>query len=495
MNIELRHIEKRFGAVHANNDINITFKGGRIYGILGENGAGKSTLMKILSGYQPADEGEIRFDGQLVDYRTPQAALRAGVGMLQQDPLDVGAFSALENFIFGPLSARGLRGKAAQAELARVCERFGFEIDPELPITQVSIGGRQQLEIARLLALGVKALILDEPTTGISAEQKQTLFDALKQLAREDGMTVLLVSHKLEDVIALCDEVAVLRAGKLVGAQVLPATTRQLVEMMFGQALSPAERPRSDLSGASPALKIVHATLRSKRLTVEALSLTLRAGEIVGLAGLDGSGQELLLRACAGLVRLSSGQIWLNGLDMTGESYRQFLAAGVAFAAAGRLEEGLVAGLTLTEHIALSTETGAVVSWERARALTAQLLERYNVRGQPESQIQQLSGGNQQRMLMALTPEQPTLLVLEQPTRGLDVDSARWIWQQLLERRDKGAAVLFASPDLEELVTYSDRILVFYAGKSTEIADVHPQRTSVEMLGRLIGGHFDEVTA
>jgi simple sugar transport system ATP-binding protein len=386
-----------------------------------------------------------------------------------------------------------LNGRAARAELARVCQRFGFELDPELPITQVSIGGRQQLEIARLLALGVKALILDEPTTGISAEQKKTLFDALKQLAHEDGMTVLLVSHKLEDVIALCDEVAVLRAGRLVGARALPATAAELVEMMFGQALTPAERLRADLSAASAALKLEETTLRSKRLAVESLSITLRAGEIVGLAGLDGSGQELLLRACAGLVKLTSGRVWVNNVEMTGHSYRQFLAAGVAFAAAGRLEEGLVAGLTLTEHIALSTESGAMIAWERARAQTAQLIQRYNVRGQPESQIQQLSGGNQQRMLMALMPEHPTVLALEQPTRGLDVDSARWIWQQLLERRDKGAAIVFASPDLEELVTYSDRILVFYAGKVTEIPAVDPKTTSVEMLGRLIGGHFDEV--
>lgn len=495
MNIELRHIHKRFGAVHANNDVNITFEGGKIYGVLGENGAGKSTLMKILSGYQPADNGEISFDGQPVDYRSPQAALRAGVGMLQQDPLDVGAFNVLENFVFGPLSARGLNGRAARVELARVCQRFGFELDPELPITHVSIGGRQQLEIARLLALGVKVLILDEPTTGISAEQKTTLFDALKQLAHQDGMTVLLVSHKLEDVIALCDEVAVLRAGRLVGTRALPATAAELVQMMFGQALTPAERPRADLRAAPAALALEGATLRSKRLTVQSLSFTLRAGEIVGLAGLDGSGQELLLRASAGLVKLSDGRVCLKNVDMTGHSYRQFLAAGVAFAAAGRLEEGLVAGLTLTEHIALSTETGAMVAWERARVQTAQLIQRYNVRGQPESQIQQLSGGNQQRMLMALMPERPLLLVLEQPTRGLDVDSARWIWQQLLERRDKGAAILFSSPDLEELVTYSDRILVFYAGKVTEIPAVDPNTTSVDTLGRLIGGHSNEVYA
>jgi len=344
----------------------------------------------------------------------------------------------------------------------------------------------------RLLVLGVKALILDEPTTGISAEQKSILFNALRELAAQDGLTVLLVSHKLEDVIALCNEVAVLRAGRLVGTLPMPATTAQLVTLMFGQELAPQTLPDIDLSGARDVLVLDKIRLHDKRLTVDDLSLRVKAGEIIGLAGLDGSGQELLLRACVGLVKCGHGRVIVGGQEMTSKSYRNFLRAGVAFSAAGRLEEGLVGGLTLTEHVALVTEIGALVDWKRARSYTESQIKQYNVHGRPESPIETLSGGNQQRMLMGLMPRQPVLMILEQPTRGLDVDSARWIWQQLLARRNGGTAIIFSSPDLDELVAYSNRILVFYAGRVFEISDA--RRTDIDELGRLIGGHFEAVT-
>ncbi|MBI5669655.1 MAG: ATP-binding cassette domain-containing protein [Chloroflexi bacterium] len=493
MNIELRHIHKRFGPVHANNDINLTFQGGRIIGILGENGAGKSTLMKILSGFQSLDSGEIWMDGQRVDYTGPEAAIEHGVGMLQQDPLDVAAFTVLENFIYGQRGGLSLGRKAARDRLKEISWRFGFfDLDPDTPIAQLSIGQRQQLEIVRLLSQGVKTLILDEPTTGISAEQKVVLFNALRELAHNEGMTVLLVSHKLEDVIALCDEVAVLRAGRLVGTRAMPATTRELVAMMFGQELPPVKRePVGEglRPSPTPAIELDRAQLRGKRVTVSELSLRVQPGEIIGLAGLEGSGQEALLRACVGLIKPQAGRIQLCGEDVTGKSYRHFLRCGCAFGAAGRLEEGLVGGLTLTEHIALVNEYQPVVDWNRARRLTQEQLKQYNVRGRPDSRIETLSGGNQQRMLMALMPPKPVLMVLEQPTRGLDVDSARWIWQQLLERRATGTAIIFSSPELDEIVTYSDRILVFYAGRVTEIPDA--SRTNIDELGRLIGGHSD----
>ncbi|MBL8156090.1 MAG: ATP-binding cassette domain-containing protein [Anaerolineae bacterium] len=487
MRIEVQHIHKRFGPVHANNDINLTFEGGRIVGILGENGAGKSTLMKILAGYQPFDSGEIWIDGRRVDYVGPQAAIQNGIGMLQQDPLDVPAFTVLENFLYG--AEQTLSRRQAKQSLQQFCSRFGFELDPDTPVAQLSISQRQQMEIIRLLALGVKTLILDEPTTGISAEQKTILFDALRELAKRDGLTVLLVSHKLEDVIAMCTEVAVLRAGRLVGTMPMPATTRQLIAMMFGQELAPQTRATVDLSGSSDALSLEAIQLRGRRVTVS-LDLRVKAKEIIGLAGLDGSGQELLLRACVGLIKPSAGRIRLAGAEMTGKSYRQFLASGVAFGAAGRLEEGLVGGLTLTEHIALVGEPRPLIDWKQARQSCESQLKLYDVRGRPESRIETLSGGNQQRMLMALMPEHPTLMVLEQPTRGLDVDSARWIWKQLLGRREGGAAILFSSPDLDEIVTYSDRILVFFAGRVMEIRDA--SRTSIDELGRWIGGHFEE---
>ncbi len=489
MQVTLRHIHKRFGSVHANNDINLTFEGGRIVGILGENGAGKSTLMKILSGFQPVDSGEIWIDNRPVAYKGPQAAIRNGIGMLQQDPLDVPAFTVLENFIYGGGDGFFLPRKQAIRELKEISQRFGFELDPDMPIAQLSIGQRQQMEIVRLLTLGVKMLILDEPTTGISAEQKQILFDALRALTTKDGLSVLLVSHKLEDVIALCNEVAVLRAGRLVGTRKMPATNAQLVSLMFGQELAPHTRKPIDLSSAPNALTLDKVHIHGQRVHVDDLNLRIKAGEIIGLAGLDGSGQELMLRACVGLQKTARGRISLKGQDLTGQAYRTFLSQGVAFGAAGRLEEGLVSGLNLTEHIALASESGTVIDWAAARQHCEKQIKLYDVRGRPESMIETLSGGNQQRVLMALMPESPVLLALEQPTRGLDVDSARWIWQQLLERRDRGAAIIFSSPDLDELVAYSDRILVFYAGRVFEIPDA--SRTTIDEIGQLIGGQVE----
>jgi general nucleoside transport system ATP-binding protein len=486
MNIELKHIHKRFGVVHANNDINLTFATGRIVGILGENGAGKSTLMKILSGFQSVDSGEIWLDSKPVRYNGPQAAIAHGIGMLQQDPLDVGAFTVLENFIYGQPGNLSPKRKVAQEQLEKLSQRFGFALDADMPVSQLSIGQRQQLEIVRLLALGVRALILDEPTTGISIEQKTILFDALRELAAKDSMTVLLVSHKLEDVIVLCHEVAVLRAGRVVGSMNMPATTAALVTLMFGQELTPQPRQPLNVKSNDTALTLEKVQFRSKRMKIDNLSLRVQAGEIIGLAGLDGSGQEMLLRACVGLERCSRGQIDIAGRDMTGKSYREFLQSGVAFGAAGRLEEGLVAGLTLTEHIALVTNHHSFIDWNDARQHTEDQIKHYNVRGRPESPVETLSGGNQQRVLMALMPQEPVLMALEQPTRGLDVDSARWIWQQLLERRKNGTAIIFSSPDLDELMTYSDRIMVFCGGWVQEVADV--AGTTHDELGWLICG-------
>jgi simple sugar transport system ATP-binding protein len=229
--------------------------------------------------------------------------------------------------------------------------------------------------------------------------------------------------------------------------------------------------------------------IRSKRLTIENLSLEVRAGEVIGLAGLDGSGQELLMRACAGLVKTARGRIRIGGQEMGGKSYRAYLNSGVVFGAAGRLEEGLISGLTLTEHVALVSERATMVDWKRARNRCDSQIALYQVRGRATDNIEQLSGGNQQRLLMALMPEQPTVMILEQPTRGLDVDSARWIWQQLLARRATGTAMVFSSAELDEIVAYSDRILVFYAGHVYEIPDA--SQTTIDELGRLIGGHFE----
>ncbi|MCE2490688.1 MAG: ATP-binding cassette domain-containing protein, partial [Anaerolineae bacterium] len=360
MEIELRHIHKRFGSVHANNDISAVFPAGRITGILGENGAGKSTLMKILSGFQPADHGDILVDGKPAHFGSPEDAIQQGIGMLQQDPLDVGAFSTLENFVYGRPEKVLPDWQSARSELEQRSAQLGFDLEAEAPVERMSIALRQQLEIVRLLALGVNALILDEPTTGISAEQKQILFAALQELAHRDGVIILLVSHKLEDVITLCDRVVVLRAGQRIGEEDMPAPGEtdsamldriksQLVHLMFGQELGPHERQQVNLERI--VLQLENLCLRDRRLQIEGLNLSLRQGEVIGLAGLDNSGQGLTMRAICGLETVSSGRVLLEDEEMTNRRYRDFLHKGVVFGAAGRREEGLLAGLTRTEHL------------------------------------------------------------------------------------------------------------------------------------------------
>jgi simple sugar transport system ATP-binding protein len=490
MNIELRKINKHFGPVHANKDISVTLSEGRIIGVLGENGAGKSTLMKILSGYQPADSGEILIDGQVIDYAGPEAAIEHGVGMLQQDPLDVGAFTVVESFIYGAPGGLLMGRRKAAQHIEAANKRFGFELDPQTPIEFLSIAQRQQLEIVRLLALGVRTLILDEPTTGISAEQKEALFTALRQLAHDEGMIVLLVSHKLEDVIALCDEIFVLRTGTLVGEREMPATPKELVALMFGAEVP--TQTRDSVSIGEPVLVLKDVHLRDKRLDMPNINLEVRAGEVIGLAGLDGSGQEVFMRGCAGLERIHDGNLTLNGKAMQGKSYQHFFRNGLTFAGSGRIEEGLIAGLTLTEHMALTSGNEAFVNWSGAKKHMQSQIAEYDIRGRASDNIEQLSGGNQQRVLMALLPPELSVLILEQPTRGLDIESVQRIWGQLLRRRKSGTAIIFSSPELDEIVTYSDRILVFYAGRIYEVPD--SRQTSMEELGHLIGGEFDHAT-
>lgn len=493
MQIELDGINKSFGHIHANKNITLTFPEGRIIGILGENGAGKSTLMKILSGYQPADSGRILINGQQVDYHGPLAAIAQGLGMLQQDPLDVGAFSVLENFVFGraPGSLWGRlfdNQKQARNLLHQFTARFGFELDPHKSISELSIAQRQQLEIVRLLAQDVHTLILDEPTTGISAEQKDLLFQVLREMASE-GMTVLLVSHKLEEVIALCDEVAVLRAGELVGQREMPATKGELVQLMFGEELPTPERQHKNLSHEPVILQLRNISMSEGRLQMSDINLNVRRGEVIGLAGLDGSGQELLMRTAVGLHPLDDGDLLLYDQIMTGKSYHHMMQNGVIFGAAGRIEEGLIAGLTLTEHVALTETTGLFIDWQGIQRETSAKIKAYDVRGHPENQIEELSGGNQQRVMMSLLPELPTVMILENPMRGLDVDSAASIWEKLLERCDAGSALIFSSPDLDEILTYSDRVLVCYAGETFLVED--PSTMTTNQLGHMIGGEFE----
>jgi ABC-type uncharacterized transport system ATPase subunit len=489
MRLDLCGIKKHFGPVRANDGVDLTVQPGAIHGLLGENGAGKTTLMKILTGYLSADAGEVRIDGVPVQIESPADSIRLGIGMLHQDPLDVPPLKIVDDFLLGFDQRLLLRRRWARGRLRELAERFSFSLDPDARVHTLSVGERQQLEILRLLALGADVIILDEPTTGISALQKVLLFSTLRRLAEEEGKTIIFVSHKLEEVEELCDRVTVLRHGKVMGHLEAPVDAEQLVKLMFGQILVKPRRRGVELG--EPVLQIERGAIDTYRLSVPNIELDLRAGEVVGLAGLAGSGQRLMLHACVGLHWLSSGALRLGGRDFTRRSYRDFLAAGVAYLPAGRIEEGLIGGLTLTEHYVLSHrgKQTPLIDWEAAGAQMGQRVRDFRILGSPDSRIETLSGGNQQRTMLALMPSNLKLLALEHPTRGLDIESAMWVWERLLERRAGGTAILFISSDLDELLENSDRMLVFSGGVITGPLDA--ASLTVEQLGYLIGGMRD----
>jgi ABC-type uncharacterized transport system ATPase subunit len=485
MQIELRDIRKHFGPVKANDGINLTFEGGQIYGVLGENGAGKSTLMKILSGYQPPDAGEILFDGVPQDFSSPADALEKGIGMLYQDPLDVPAFSVKDNYLLGRDQGLVLNYQVAGQELLEMTSRFDFKLDLQTTIDNLSLGERQQLELARLLVGGAQVLILDEPTTGISAEQKEVLFGSMRKLARDEGKTLILVSHKLEEVQELCDHAMVLQRGKLVGEIDIPCENDMLVEMMFGQV--PERSVRPDFDFGEPVLELTHVQIPTYNLTVKDINLSIRAGEVFGLAGLEGSGQRLLLQACTGLQHPDQGKILLDGQDVTSWPYHRMQNAGVGYVAAGRLEEGLIAGITLEDHVELAKPKHSFfINRKELATKTESKIEQFQIVGRPDSNADELSGGNQQRLLFALLRDNLKLILLEHPTRGLDVRSANWIWDQLYLRREDGSAIIFMSSDLDEIFERSDRIAVFSGGVMSRMLET--KETSVDEIGHLIGG-------
>ncbi|MEA1903938.1 MAG: ATP-binding cassette domain-containing protein [Actinomycetota bacterium] len=484
MTLELRGIHKHFGAVRANDGVSISIEPGTLHGILGENGAGKSTLMKVLSGFIEADAGEISLDDTTLDLSSPADAIAAGIGMLHQDPLVFLQFTVLDNFLLGSPGSARVDRRAGLGELSRMSEELGFSFDPLQSARTLTVGERQQLEITRLLWLGAKVLILDEPTTGISAAQREQLFAVLRRLAGE-GLIVLFVSHKLEEVEELCHSVTVMRSGKVVGAADMPVPPSELVAMMFGKMIEEPGRPEPMIG--EPMLELSDFEVTSRTTAIRGLNLTVGAGEIIGLAGLEGSGQRGFLDALSGLVPPDGGKATLDGIDITDLSYRDHLGVGVHYLPAGRLEEGLVAGLTIEEHIALTTrEQPFFIDWGVAEANAQASIDEFNVKGLPTSTAESLSGGNQQRLLLSLMPGYLKLLLMEHPTRGLDIESAEYVWSKILQRRSRRTSIVFASADLDELLTYSDRILVCFSGNIIKMLEADD--TDGEELGYLIGG-------
>lgn len=484
MRVEVVDIRKHYGSVKANDGVSLSLEPGEIHGILGENGAGKSTLMKILSGFATRTSGSIFFNGQPIAFTNTGEAARLGIGMLYQDPLDFPNLSVLDNFMLGHTGRLRLHRKKIRPYFISHSESFHFHLNPETAVKRLTVGERQQLELLRLLALGVEVLILDEPTTGISEEQKDVLYAALRRLAAA-GKTVVLVSHKLEDVEALCDRVTVLRGGRVSGDMARPFDTQALLAMMFGRP--PAQPPRLVILPGQEVIRLDRVSAQGGRSGLKECTAEIHENEVVGLAGLEGSGQETFLRTAAGITSPVRGSVYLCGRDMRGGDYHDFNHGGVVFVPAGRLEEALISGLSIAEHMELQADPPTFCLQRAAAVQAASVKIRdFYIKAHPDTLVDELSGGNQQRLLLSFLPLNPRLMLLENPTRGLDVESISWVWHYLRGYSQRGTGIVFSSAELEEILTVADRILVFFDGQI--IKNVAASDTDVHDLGRAIAG-------
>ncbi len=484
--IELTDIHKSFGKVCALQGVSLKAMAGTIHGIVGENGAGKSTLMKVLTGFIAKSGGEISCHGQEVRLASPREALRLGIGMLYQEPLDFPQLSVLDNFMAGQST---FTPGAARAELARQAAAFGFVLDPDNQVEQLTLGERQQLELLRLIRDGARIVILDEPTTGISERQQVLLFAALRRL-RDDGATILLVSHKLEEIELLCDTVTVLRHGRVVATQQRPFDREALLRAMFDRLPEHHPPPEKRRDGR-PVLEFERVVGSGGRAGLGELSLTIRAGEVVGLAGIDGSGQTVFLKLACGLVVPESGRVLRFGAGLTGSGTRN--GRTTVFLPADRLAEGLFPGMTVREHHLLASPGSMLVTSATGLAESQKAIATHAIKGGPDTLVEDLSGGNQQRLLLSLIPLEVRLILMENPTRGLDAQSTAWTWRHLHRRLHDDGAIVFASPDLEELMTQATRILVFYNGEM--VLDTPTRATDYRTLSRAITGQAEAVAA
>ncbi|WP_457575899.1 ABC transporter ATP-binding protein [Desulfomarina sp.] len=477
--IELKKISKYFGGVRALDDVSLEIRSGSIHGIIGENGAGKSTLMKILTGFYTRSSGEIIHNGDAVELRTPRDARELGFGMLYQEPLDFQQLSVLDNFMMG---SDGFDPQEARHILRELCKTFGFSLPPSSKLEELTVGERQQLELLRLIRDKANLLILDEPTSGISQKQQEVLFQALRTL-RKDGLAILLVSHKLDEIEQLCDEVTVLRHGRLAGQQQHPFDREKLLQAMF-DSLPGKFNSRTERKKGRTVLDFKDVTSTAGRSGLQSITLSIQAGEVVGLAGVDGSGQSAFLKASFGLLSPEIGIINRFGEKATLPDRKDYGLA--TFLPADRLVEGLFPGMSIREHHVLAGIKERIITGESGLANTVKAIETYNIKGRPDTVVENLSGGNLQRLLLSLIPENVRLVLMENPTRGLDVQSAEWTWQYLHSHLPSDTTIIFASPELEEIMEQATRVLVFYNGSI--ILDSPVDQTGYNEISRAITG-------
>jgi general nucleoside transport system ATP-binding protein len=471
--LRLDDISKRFGTLAANAHISLSLHRGEILGLLGENGAGKTTLMNILFGHYVADAGEITVNGKRLPSGSPAAALAAGIGMVHQHFTLAENMSVLENIVLGTerLFSLSTHRKAAQTRIAHLAENYGLAVDPDALVSSLSVGERQRVEILKALYRNVRILILDEPTAVLTPQESTALFETLQRFAAQ-GLSIILISHKLGEVLSACSRVVVLRAGRSVAeCQSADVSQQELADLMVGRSVPALERVMSKRGPVVVSLQDVSARLQSR--AIANINLDLHGGEIMGIAGVAANGQNIIASLLSGQIKPSRGQVMLKGKRLKSFSPARMIANGVGRIPEDRNTEGLIGDMTVTENaIAESYRTwrmsaAGFIKWVKARDFARDIITNYDVRcPSPEIHVRLLSGGNMQKLLLGrVLSANPDVILANQPTRGLDVGAVSYVHQQLLHARWGGAGILLISEDLDEILALSDRISVMYRGE------------------------------
>jgi ABC-type uncharacterized transport system ATPase subunit len=495
--LRLSGVTKRFGPLVANDVIGFDLFEGEIVALLGENGAGKTTLMNILFGHYVADEGEVEAFGKRLPPGDPRAALESGIGMVHQHFTLAENLTVLDNIALGTQSLRSLRfrWRGARERIKRLAADFGLAIDPDAAVSRLSVGERQRVEILKALYRDARILILDEPTAVLTPLETKALFRTLKLLVAK-GLSIIFISHKLAEVMAVSDRVLVLRGGRLVGERVTAGTTRQeLAALMVGREVA---APRvATVQRGEPLLMLhrVSTARRGSHSQLSDLSLTLHAHEITGLAGVSGNGQAALAAVIAGTERPVAGRIWVGGAETAAWSPGAALRAGIGRIPEDRHAVGVIGDMSVTENVISEAYRSkrfsrfGFLNWGAARRFARQVIADYEVRcPSPEARVRLLSGGNMQKLILGRALEGgPKIILANQPTRGLDIGAVAYVHEQLLEARRRGAAILLISEDLDEILALSDCIIVMSRGRLSK-PSARGERTVAE-LGELMAGH------
>ena len=497
--VRLTGITKRYPGVVANSDINLSVRRASVHALVGENGAGKSTLMKTLFGLHQPDEGTIEIDGSTRVFHSPADAIAAGIGMVHQHFMLADNLTVWENVVLGsePVSGGRLNGAKARADITEIGRRYGLYVDPKALVEELGVGARQRVEIIKVLYRGAKILILDEPTAVLVPQEVDELFGNLAELKAE-GLTIIFISHKLDEVRTIADEITVIRRGTTVGtADPKSVTNRQLAELMVGSALPVPELRESTVTDRETLSMVdVRVTGAEGRDLLTDINLTIHSGEVLGIAGVEGNGQAELVDAIMGIVPIAVGKIWLDGTELNDLSTLKRREAGVGFISEDRHRQGLTLEASLWENRALGFQTRAPVKkgilFDRGatKADTRRIVEQFDVRTPGIDVLAAaLSGGNQQKLIVGREMSgNPVLLIASHPTRGVDVGAQAAIWEHLRKARAAGLAVLLISADLEELIGMSDTLTVILRGRL--VGKFDPNAVTPESLGiAMTGGH------